>query len=281
MPDECSELSFRHMAWFKREKKKLAAPAPDAQSRVPEGLWVKCPGCGEILYNKDLAANLHVCAKCAHHFKIGAVDRLRSLFDGAWEEHDRGLVSLDPLEFTDTKPYKARLAASQKATGHRDAVLTASGQLEKRPVVVAAMEYSVHRRQHGRRWSARRSPAPSSARARAPPAVIVVSCSGGARMQEGMLSLMQMAKISAALARLDEARRAVHLRPDRPDDRRRDGELRDAGRREHRRAEGPDRLRRSARDRADDPAEAAGGLPAQRVPAGARHARHDRRPARS
>ena len=91
------------MAWFKREKKPIA-PVSEKPSRVPEGLWVKCPGCGDVIYNKDLAANLHVCPKCSHHFRLNAIDRLRSLFAGAWEEHDRGLTSLDPLGFVDTKP---------------------------------------------------------------------------------------------------------------------------------------------------------------------------------
>jgi acetyl-CoA carboxylase carboxyl transferase subunit beta len=193
------------MAWFKRERKKLSAPAADAQSRVPEGLWVKCPGCGDVLYNKDLAANLHVCAKCAHHFKIGAVDRLRSLFDGAWEEHDRTLASLDPLSFTDTKPYRDRLLASQRATGQRDAVLVATGQIERRPVVIAAMEYAFIGGSMGVVVGEKITRAVERAlQVRHP--LIVVSCSGGARMMEGTLSLMQMAKVSAALARLDRAR---------------------------------------------------------------------------
>jgi acetyl-CoA carboxylase carboxyl transferase subunit beta len=193
------------MAWFKREKKKLSGPAADAQSRVPEGLWVKCPGCGEILYNKDLAANLHVCSKCAHHLKMSAVERLRSLFDGAWEEHDRGLSSLDPLRFVDTKPYRERLAASQRATGHRDAVVVGTGQLDRRAVVIAAMEYAFIGGSMGVVVGEKIARAVErAADARHP--LIVVSCSGGARMMEGTLSLMQMAKVSAALARLDRAR---------------------------------------------------------------------------
>ena len=192
------------MAWFKREKKKLAAPAPDTQSRVPEGLWVKCPGCGEILYNKDLAANLYVCGKCAHHLKIGAIDRLRSLFDGAWEEHDRGLASLDPLEFTDTKAYRDRLVASQKSTGQRDAVVVATGQLDRRRVVIAAMEYSFIGGSMGVVVGEKITRAIERGLASRQP-VIIVSSSGGARMMEGTLSLMQMAKVSAALARLDRA----------------------------------------------------------------------------
>jgi acetyl-CoA carboxylase carboxyl transferase subunit beta len=193
------------MAWFKREKKKLDAPASAAPSRVPEGLWVKCPDCGEVLYNKDLGANLHVCPKCAHHFRIGAADRLRSLFDGEWEEHDAGLSSLDPLGFTDTKAYKDRLAASQQATGLRDAVIVGTGELSGRRVVVAAMEYSFIGGSMGVVVGEKITRAiERGVDGRLP--VIVVSCSGGARMMEGTLSLMQMAKVSAALARLDRAR---------------------------------------------------------------------------
>ena len=116
------------MAWFKKTRKPIA-PTNEKPSRVPEGLWVKCPGCAQAIYNKDLAANLNVCPKCSHHFRIWALERLRTLFDGEWTEHDRGLVSTYPLEFTDTKPYKTRLAASRKATGLNDAVVVASGAI--------------------------------------------------------------------------------------------------------------------------------------------------------
>src|ERR1700741_2387623 len=102
------------MAWFKKTRTPRR-PKAEKPSRVPEGLWVKCPGCSQAIYNKDLAANLNVCPKCAHHFRIGAIERLRMLFDGGeWIEHDRDLTSTDPLDFTDTKPYKTRLAASRK-----------------------------------------------------------------------------------------------------------------------------------------------------------------------
>ena len=151
------------MAWFKKVRKPIEPLAKNQPSRVPEGLWVKCPSCGEVIYNKDLANTLNVCPKCAHHFRIGAAERLRMLFDGDWEEYDPGLRSIDPLQFVDTKPYAKRLESTIKST---------------------AIERAI---------------------ARSLPVVIVAS-SGGARMMEGALSLMQMAKISAALARLDRAR---------------------------------------------------------------------------
>src|SRR4051794_15092304 len=105
------------MAWFKKAKKPIVTPAKEKASRVPEGLWVKCPGCQQAIYNKDLAGNMNVCPKCSHHFRINATERLRMLFDGEWVEHDRDLVSTDPLTFTDTKPYKSRLKAGIESTG--------------------------------------------------------------------------------------------------------------------------------------------------------------------
>jgi acetyl-CoA carboxylase carboxyl transferase subunit beta len=193
------------MAWFKKSRKPIEAQ-PEKSSKIPEGLWVKCPACSQVIYNKELAGNLQVCPKCSHHFRLSALDRLRHLFDeGDFEEHDAGLASTDPLEFTDTKPYRARLASSRKSTGHQDAVVCGTGRLDGIPAEIAAMEYgfiggsmgvvvgekitrAIERGIDGRR------------------PVVVVSCSGGARMMEGALSLMQMAKISAALARLDAAR---------------------------------------------------------------------------
>jgi acetyl-CoA carboxylase carboxyl transferase subunit beta len=128
------------MAWFKKARKPIAA-GKDKTNRVPEGLWVKCPECDKVIYKKDLAANLNVCPKCAHHFRISAVERLRMLFDGDWAEYDQGLVSTDPLRFTDTKPYVDRIKAGFASTGLRDAVITASGAIDRIPTIVAAMEY--------------------------------------------------------------------------------------------------------------------------------------------
>src|SRR5512134_3734965 len=191
------------MAWFKKQRKPIEPP--DKQSRVPEGLWVKCPSCAQIIYNKDLAVSHGVCTKCAHHFRLSATERLRMLFDGDWQEHDAGLRSTDPLAFTDTKPYRQRLAASIESTGLNDAVITASGQIGGVDAVVAAMEYGFIGGSMGVVVGEKITRAIERAIARRLP-VIIVSCSGGARMMEGALSLMQMAKISAALARLDRAR---------------------------------------------------------------------------
>jgi acetyl-CoA carboxylase carboxyl transferase subunit beta len=194
------------MAWFKKDRKPIAAPAKATASRVPEGLWVKCPGCSQVIYNKDLATNLNVCPKCAHHFRIGAAERLRTLFDaGAWIEHDKDLVSTDPLHFTDTKPYKARLAETIESTGLKDAVIVGSGTIDGIDTVVAAMEYSFIGGSMGVVVGEKITRAIERAiAARAP--VVIVCCSGGARMMEGALSLMQMAKICGALARLDRER---------------------------------------------------------------------------
>jgi acetyl-CoA carboxylase carboxyl transferase subunit beta len=190
------------MAWFTKTRKPMAPT--DKVSRVPEGLYIKCPSCTQVIYNKDLAANLGVCPRCAYHFKMTAAERLAMLFDGEYAVHDTGLVSTDPLEFTDTKPYKARLKASIAATGGNDAVVTATGFLEGIETVIAAMEYSFIGGSMGVVVGEKVTRAIERALERRAP-VVIVSCSGGARMMEGALSLMQMAKTSAALARLDRA----------------------------------------------------------------------------
>jgi acetyl-CoA carboxylase carboxyl transferase subunit beta len=190
------------VAWFKKARKPIDAPE---KSRVPEGLWVKCPACNRALYHKDLVESLQVCPHCAHHFRMSAQERLTMLFDeGRWTEHDAGLRSLDPLNFTDTKAYRDRLAATIKKTGLKDAVIVASGTIEQIPVVVAAMEYAFIGGSMGVVVGEKITRGAERALQTGSP-FIVVSCSGGARMMEGALSLMQMAKISAALGRLDRA----------------------------------------------------------------------------
>src|SRR5262245_41296470 len=192
------------MAWFKKTRKPIAASGEKA-SRVPEGLWVKCPGCSQIIYNKDLAANLNVCPKCAHHFRVTAVERLRMLFDGKWTEYDRDLVTTDPLSFVDTKPYKARVQASRTASGLKDAVIVASGAIEGINTIVGSMEFGFIGGSMGVVVGEKIARGIERAIAEQRPFVMVCA-SSGARMQEGALSLMQMAKICGALARLDRAR---------------------------------------------------------------------------
>jgi acetyl-CoA carboxylase carboxyl transferase subunit beta len=193
------------MAWFKKDRKPIVTPAKEKPSRVPEGLWVKCPDCSQIIYNKDLVTNLNVCPKCVHHFRVNAVERLRMLLDGEWVEYDKGLVSMDPLAFTDTKPYKARLKASVETTGLKDAVVVASGKIDGIDAIVAAMEYGFIGGSMGVVVGEKVARAIERAIATRAP-LVIVCCSGGARMMEGALSLMQMAKICGGLARLDRER---------------------------------------------------------------------------
>ncbi len=191
------------VAWFKKARKPIEAR--DKASRVPEGLWVKCPSCARAIYNKELQAGLQVCPQCAHHFRMSAAERLRMLFDdGAWTAHDAGLRSTDPLAFVDTKPYRDRLAASIRTTGLNDAVIVGTGAVDGIPTVIAAMEYSFIGGSMGVVVGEKITRAAERALESGAP-LVVVCCSGGARMMEGALSLMQMAKISAALGRLDRA----------------------------------------------------------------------------
>ena len=191
------------MAWFKKARKPIAAPAEP--SRVPEGLWVKCPSCDQILYEKDLATNLRVCSQCRHHFRMSASQRLASLLDdGGWSAFDEGLASTDPLRFQDTKPYRERLEAGRQATGLQDAAISAVGRVEGIELAIVAMEYGFIGGSMGVVVGEMITRAVERALQRRIP-LVIVCCSGGARMMEGTLSLMQMAKISAALARLDRA----------------------------------------------------------------------------
>ena len=192
------------MAWFKKSRKHIKR-APASASRIPEGLWVKCPSCSQAIYHKDLAGALQVCPKCAHHFRMSAAERLAMLFDdGEWTEMDSGLRSTDPLHFKGLKVYRDQIAASVKATGLNDAVICATGSLESMPVVIAAMEYAFIGGSMSVVVGEKITRAAECALDQREP-FIVVSCSGGARMMEGAFSLMQMAKISAALGRLDRA----------------------------------------------------------------------------
>src|SRR4029077_1109398 len=191
------------MTWFKREKK--AIEVPDQRRVVTEGLWIKCDGCKEPLWKKDLEGNLHVCQKCNHHYKISAYDRVNLLMDPGWTVDDALLYSTDPLNFKASKPYKESLKSLPEKIGVRDAVVSVQGTINAVPVVLSAMEYNFIGGSMGSVVGEKITRAiERSLENRS--ALVVVSCSGGARMQEGALSLMQMAKISSALARLDKER---------------------------------------------------------------------------
>jgi len=198
------QLSF--MAWFKRDKKSIDAATPPEERRVrTEGLWVKCESCRTIVFRKDLEANLFVCPKCQFHFKMNAKQRLEMLLDGRWTEHDARMTSTDPLKFVDTKPYAVRLKEARKKLGMNDAVITAEGRLNGRGVVCCAMEFGFIGGSMGAVVGEKVTRAIEiSLESRQP--LVVVSCSGGARMMEGTISLMQLAKVSAALAKLDDAK---------------------------------------------------------------------------
>ncbi len=186
------------MAWLRKtdEPKKVRT----------EGLWIKCDSCGATIWKKDLEADGMVCAKCGFHFKIGARERLKLLFDDTqWEEFDWSLRSTNALQFIDRKPYEERLDEAKRKTGLNDAVICAEGKLAGRGVIVCAMEYRFIGGSMGAVVGEKLTRAAESARQRRTP-LIIISASGGARMMEGMISLVQMAKISAALKKLDRAK---------------------------------------------------------------------------
>jgi acetyl-CoA carboxylase carboxyl transferase subunit beta len=194
------------MTWFKRDKKAIEQTTPPEERRVrTEGLWVKCESCRTIVFRKDLEANLFVCPKCQFHFKMNAKKRLEMLLDGRYTEHDAGMISTDPLHFTDTKPYAGRLKEARKKLGMNDAIITAEGQLNGRPVVCCAMEFGFIGGSMGAVVGEKVTRGIELAVETCQP-FIAVSCSGGARMMEGTISLMQLAKVSAALAKLDDAK---------------------------------------------------------------------------
>ncbi len=195
------------MTWFKRQKRPIEAPLPQEERRVrTEGLWTKCEGCRAIIWKKDLEANWEVCPKCERHFRLNAKRRLDLLLDdGQWTEHDAALASSDPLQFVDTRPYAQRLAEARAKLGIADAILTAEGFLNGRPIICCSMEFAFIGGSMGAVVGEKVTRAIEMSVARKQP-LVIVSCSGGARMMEGTVSLMQLAKVSAALARLDEAR---------------------------------------------------------------------------
>ena len=191
------------MTWFKRESSEVESTG---EKRVrTEGLWEKCEGCRQIIWKKDLDANLNVCPKCNRHFRLDARSRLALLLDnGEWEETETNLSSTDPLRFVDVKAYKDRLVKAQADIGINDAIVNAEGTLDGKPVIVSAMEYRFIGGSMGAVVGEAITRAIERAVEKRKP-LIVVSASGGARMMEGVGSLMQMAKISAGLARLDDS----------------------------------------------------------------------------
>jgi acetyl-CoA carboxylase carboxyl transferase subunit beta len=192
------------MAWFKRESGELS-PSGEKTVRT-EGLWVKCENCRQIIWKKDLEENLNVCPKCQKHFRIDARTRLSLLMDdNQYETFDGGLSSTDPLKFVDLKPYSSRLRQAQRDTGLKDAVINARGKLMGQPVIASVMEYAFIGGSMGAVVGEMITRAVERAADSKTP-LIIVSASGGARMMEGVVSLMQLAKISAALARLDKSK---------------------------------------------------------------------------
>ena len=192
------------MTWFKRESNDL----DNSGEKIvrTEGLWVKCEDCRQIIWKKDLEDNFNCCPKCEKHFRIDARTRLSYLLDdGAYETDDDNLISIDPLKFVDLKAYSSRITAARKETGLNDAVINARGKLNGRPVIVSAMEYSFIGGSMGAVVGEMITRAVERATDSRTP-LVIVSASGGARMMEGAISLMQLAKISSALARMDEAK---------------------------------------------------------------------------
>jgi acetyl-CoA carboxylase carboxyl transferase subunit beta len=192
------------MAWFKRESGELDT---SGEKKVrTEGLWVKCESCRQIIWKKDLEENMNVCPKCDKHFRIDARTRLAQLLDeNQYEVVDADISSTDPLKFVDLKPYSSRLKQAQRDTGLKDAVINAHGKLAGRPVVASVMEYSFIGGSMGAVVGEAITRAVERAADTRTP-LIIVSASGGARMMEGVISLMQLAKISAALAKLDHVK---------------------------------------------------------------------------
>jgi acetyl-CoA carboxylase carboxyl transferase subunit beta len=192
------------MAWFKRDNPPKAK-GPDHRVKVPEGLWTKCVSCGETIFTKDIENNLNVCPKCNHHYRLSARKRLDLLLDeGSFNELDANLISVDCLNFKDTKSYQSRIDAALAKGGSKDAIICGSGLIEGTPVQICVFDFSFMGGSMGSVVGEKITRGIERAIDAHTP-VIIISASGGARMQESILSLMQMAKTSAALAKLREA----------------------------------------------------------------------------
>ena len=188
------------MAWFKKTKELRT----DKKGKIPEGLWVKCDGCKEVVYKKEIDKNLKICPKCNYHFRISARERLKLLVDeGSFIELDEGLVSIDPLKFKDTISYKERVKENQQKSGLKDAVISGDALIKGYPISLIIMDFSFMGGSMGSVVGEKVSRAAERALEKKQP-FITVSSSGGARMQEGIFSLMQMAKVAAAIGKLKD-----------------------------------------------------------------------------
>jgi len=189
------------MAWFKKTSKESRL---DKKVKIPEGLWLKCNNCKEIVYKKELERNLNVCPKCDYHFRVSARERIRLIADsGSFQEMFTGIQTGDPLRFVDTKPYGDRIRESQKKSGLDEAVIAGEATINSLPVVIAALDFTFMGGSMGSVVGERIVLAIEDAMKKKCP-LVIISSSGGARMQEGILSLMQMAKTSAAIGKFKE-----------------------------------------------------------------------------
>ncbi len=189
------------MAWFKKSKELK----PDKKVKIPEGLWVKCESCREIIYRKEIDKNLRICPKCNYHFRISARERLRLLVDeGSFVEMDASLASSDPLHFRDKMSYRERLDENRQKSGLEEAAISGEAAVEGHPVIVVIMDFLFMGGSMGSVVGEKALRAAEAAIEKKRP-LVIVSSSGGARMQEGIFSLMQMARVSAAIARLNES----------------------------------------------------------------------------
>lgn len=192
------------MAWFNKDKSPKVPK--DTKLRIPEGLWVKCNNCREVIYTKEMEKNFKVCPKCDYHFPISVEERIALILDdGSFKEWDRDLISMDPLNFRDTSRYRDRLRSSQEKTSFKEAVIVGQGTIQSRRVDFGVFNFNFMGGSMGSVVGEKILRATERATEYRHPLILVIS-SGGARMQEGILSLMQMAKTSAAIARLHEAR---------------------------------------------------------------------------
>ena len=267
------------MSWLQKLlPPRIKSTPAGARSAVPEGLWIKCPACEAVLYRTDLENNLYVCPKCATtRASPRASGSTSCSTPRAASRSAPKCVPVDSLKFKDTKKYPDRLAAALEETGETDALVVMQGSIKSVPLVLAAFEFEFMGGSMGSVVGERFVRGVRVAYENRVP-FVCIAASGGARMQEGVNSLFQMAKTTAVLQELTQGAAAVHLDADRSDDGRRVGVVRLRRRRGDRRARRADRLRRPARHRADGARDAARGLPARRVPAREGRDRHDRRP---